>query len=260
MPDPWREADAGVVSADDHATAARLATGAGKLLVELRQRRAATNVRGKPLGREGDAESHRWLVQRLAEQRPDDAVLSEEGRPDPVRLQRRRLWIVDPLDGTREFGEVPRTDWAVHVALVVDGVALAGAVALPARDLTLASRPAPPAPPMWNGPPRLVVSRSRPPLEAELIADELGGVLVPLGSAGAKAMAVVLGDAEIYAHSGGQYEWDSAAPVAVARAAGLHVSRLDGSPLIYNQPDPYLPDLLICRPELASAVIAATRE
>jgi 3'(2'), 5'-bisphosphate nucleotidase len=170
------------------------------------------------------------------------------------------VWIVDPLDGTREYGEVPRTDWAVHVALVIDGEPVAGAVALPARDLTLATDPAPPPPP---SPPsgtsafRVVVSRSRPPAEASRIAAALGGELVALGSAGAKAMAVVLGDADVYAHSGGQYEWDSAAPVAVALAAGLHASRLDGSPLVYNRPDPYLPDLLICLPELADRVIAA---
>ena len=140
---------------------------------------------------------------------------------------------------------------------MIGGVPAAGAVALPARGLTLATRPAPPPPPAWTGPPRVVVSRSRPPAEATLIADALGGELVALGSAGAKTMAVVLGDADVYPHSGGQYEWDSAAPVAVAAAAGLHVSRLDGSPLVYNRPDPYLPDLLVCRPELAERAIAA---
>ncbi len=193
----------------------------------------------------------------LAAARPGDAVLSEEGVADPARLAAERVWIVDPLDGTREYGEVPREDWAVHVALVVDGVPVAGAVALPARGLTLATEPAPPPPPAWGGPPRVVVSRSRPPAEATLIADALGGELVALGSAGAKAMAVVLGDADVYPHNGGQYEWDSAAPVAVAAAAGLHVSRLDGSPLVYNRPDPYLPDLLVCRPDLAERAIAA---
>jgi 3'(2'), 5'-bisphosphate nucleotidase len=170
-----------------------------------------------------------------------------------------RVWIVDPLDGTREYGEVPRTDWAVHVALVVDGTPVAGAVALPARGLTLATDAAPALPPRGEGSPRVVVSRSRPPAAATRIADALGGELVSLGSAGAKAMAVVLGEADVYPHSGGQYEWDSAAPVAVAAAAGLHVSRLDGSPLVYNRPDPYLPDLLVCRPELADRVIAAAR-
>jgi len=251
---------------DDHALAARLATEAGRLLVDLRARRVAeagdagpAGVDGRALGDEGDRRAHELLVAALAEARPDDAVLSEEGVADPARLTAQRVWIVDPLDGTREYGEVPRDDWAVHVALVVGGVPAAGAVALPARGLTLATDPAPPPPPAHDGPPRVVVSRSRPPVEAGWVADALGGELVTLGSAGAKAMAVVLGDVDVYPHSGGQYEWDSAAPVAVAAAAGLHVSRLDGSPLVYNRPDPYLPDLLVCRPELAEAAIAAAR-
>ena len=189
----------------------------------------------------------------------DDAVLSEEGRDDPARLGFDRVWIVDPLDGTREYSERGRLDWAVHVALAVDGVPAAGAVALPARSLTLATEPPPAPPAAWNGPPRLVVSRSRPPRQAFVIRDALDGDLLPLGSAGAKAMAVVLGEADIYAHAGGQYEWDNCAPAAVAAAAGLHVSRLDGSPLRYNRRDPWLPDLLICRPELADPVLAALR-
>jgi 3'(2'), 5'-bisphosphate nucleotidase len=250
-----------VVTSDDHTLAARLATDAGRVLVDLRARAVAggAEIDGKALGAEGDRRAHELLMAGLAEARPDDAVLSEEGVADPARLTAARVWIVDPLDGTREFGEVPRTDWAVHVALVVGGEAVAGAVALPGRDLTLATQPAPPAPPTWGGPPRVLVSRSRPPAEAGRVAEALGGELVSLGSAGAKAMAVVLGDADVYAHSGGQYEWDSAAPAAVARAAGLHVSRLDGSPLVYNRPDPYLPDLLVCRPDLADRVIAAAR-
>jgi len=258
MPAP-SPARGGPATDDDHALAARLATEAGRLLVELRSRMVARGVTGRLLGDEGDAAAHRLLVERLATERPDDAVLSEEGRDDPARLSRPRVWIVDPLDGTREFGEVPRTDWAVHVALAVDGDPVVGAVALPASDLTLATRPAPPPPPARadGGPARVLVSRSRPPAAAGRVAEALGGELVPLGSAGAKAMAVVLGDAEVYPHSGGQYEWDSAAPVAVARAAGLHASRLDGSPLVYNRADTYLPDLLICRPELAEVVIAA---
>ena len=244
----------------DHSLAASLASEAGRLLVELRARSAAGADDPKALGREGDAAAHELLMRRLAAERPGDAVLSEEGVADPARLAAERVWIVDPLDGTREFGEVPRTDWAVHVALTIGGEPVAGAVALPARELTLGTGPlAPEAPPVWAGGPRVLVSRTRPPAEALRIAEVLGGELVPMGSAGAKAMAVVLGDADVYAHSGGQYEWDSCAPVAVARAAGLHTSRLDGSPLVYNRPDPYLPDLLICRPELADAVIAAAR-
>jgi 3'(2'), 5'-bisphosphate nucleotidase len=254
------------VTHDDHVLARRLATEAGRLLVELRDGRVADAagedgrqgvVDGRALGAEGDRRAHELIVAGLAEARPVDAVLSEEGVADPARLTAGRVWIVDPLDGTREYGEVPRSDWAVHVALVIDGVPVVGAVALPARGLTLASDAAPAVPPPRDGPPRVVVSRSRPPAAATRIADALGGELVPLGSAGAKAMAVVLGEADVYPHSGGQYEWDSAAPVAVAAAAGLHVSRLDGTPLVYNRPDPYLPDLLVCRPELADRVIAA---
>ena len=195
----------------------------------------------------------------MAASHPDDAVLSEEGVDDAERLSARRVWIVDPLDGTREFGEEGRTDWAVHVALAIDHEIAAAAVALPARGLTLNASPPPTLAPPHDGPPRLVVSRTRPPAIAETLAERLGGELVALGSAGAKAMAVVLGDVDVYAHSGGQYEWDSAAPVGVAAAAGLHVSRLDGAPLQYNRPEPYLPDLLICRPELRDAVLAVTR-
>ncbi len=195
---------------------------------------------------------------RLGELHPEDAVLSEEGKDDARRLDAERVWIIDPLDGTREFGEPPRTDWAVHVALVIGGEPVAGAVALPARGLVLSTA----APPSLTNPShaiRLAVSRTRPPAAAEQLAGALGAELVPMGSAGAKAMAVVLGEADVYAHSGGQYEWDSAAPVAVARSAGLHCSRLDGAPLVYNRPDSWLPDLLICRPELAERVLAALR-
>jgi 3'(2'), 5'-bisphosphate nucleotidase len=245
------------VTRDDHALASRVAAEAGRLLVGLRQQLTAEGVASRTLRDEGDASAHELIIRLLATERPDDSVLSEEGAPAPDRLRQRRVWIVDPLDGTREFGEVPRTDWAVHVALVVDGDPVAGAVVLPARDLTLSTDPPPPPPPPADGPPRVVVSRTRPPAEATAVAEALGGELVSLGSAGAKAMAVVLGEADVYVHSGGQYEWDSAAPVAVAKAARLHASRLDGSPLVYNQPDLYVPDLLICRPELAEPVIAA---
>ncbi len=242
-------------TAADHDLANRAATAAGRLLVEVRAQLA-----GAPshhVGDEGDRQAQDLIAAMLAAEAPDDAVLSEEAGDDLVRLARRRVWIVDPLDGTREFREPGRSDWAVHVALAIDGQVVAGAVALPARDLTLCTDPPPAAPPARDGAPRIVVSRSRPPAEAALVRDALGGELVALGSAGAKAMAVVLGEAEVYAHAGGQYEWDNAAPAAVAAAAGLHVSRLDGSPLRYNRRDPWLPDLLICRPELASRVLAA---
>ncbi|MCU0309944.1 MAG: 3'(2'),5'-bisphosphate nucleotidase CysQ [Acidimicrobiales bacterium] len=206
---------------------------------------------------EGDRRSHEWLMDELRRARPDDAVLSEEGKDDQARLAESRVWIVDPVDGTREYGE-GRTDWAVHVALAVEGVPAAGAVALPGLGLTLSTEPPAVLPDRDPARPvRLVVSRSRPPALATTVADTLGGVLVPMGSAGAKAMAVVRGEADVYVHGGGQYEWDNCAPAAVALAAGLHASRLDGGPLRYNNPDPYLPDLVICRPELADAVLAA---
>ncbi len=240
----------------DHTDAARIADAAGALLLRLR---AVLSTNGgvdlTELRAQGDRESHELIMAELRREFPDDAVLSEEGKDDLDRLHARRVWIVDPLDGTREFGEAGRSDWAVHVALVEDGALVAGAVALPARGQTLTTVPAPPAPSVTGSPPRLVVSRTRPPAVTEPIRAALDGELVAMGSAGAKAMAVVLGEAEVYAHAGGQYEWDSAAPVAVAAAAGLHVSRLDGSPLVYNQANPYLPDLLICRPEFAETVI-----
>jgi 3'(2'), 5'-bisphosphate nucleotidase len=243
------------VTPEDHALAVRAATEAGRLLLEVRAE--LTGSPGWHVGDQGDVRAHDLLVALLAEAAPGDGVLSEEGSDDLRRLEHRRVWIVDPLDGTREFGEAGRKDWAVHVALAVDGVAVAGAVALPALDLTLGTEPAPVVPERAEGSPRIVVSRTRPPYEARLVADALDGVLIPLGSAGAKAMAVVLGDADLYVHAGGQYEWDNAAPAAVAGAAGLHVSRVDGSPLRYNQADPWVPDLLVCRPELAAPALEA---
>ncbi len=239
---------------DDAALAAQLAGAAGELLLIL-QRDGL--ISGKALGAAGDVVAHEYLVRALAEQRPDDGLLSEEGAADPARLAMQRVWIVDPLDGTREYSE-RRTDWAVHVALCVDGQAATGAVALPGLGLVLdTGRPVPPAAP--SGRLKIVVSRTRPPAEAERVAAALDAELVPMGSAGAKVMAVVRGEAHAYVHAGGQYEWDSAAPVAVAAACGLHVSRIDGSPLIYNQADPYMPDLIVCRPEIAEALLAAVK-
>jgi 3'(2'), 5'-bisphosphate nucleotidase len=232
---------------DDHDVAATLAKEAGDLLLRIRDQGGA----------EGDRRSNALLLDRLAHLRPDDAVLSEESTDDSTRLRRARVWIVDPLDGTREYGEPPRDDWAVHVALATDGVPTAGAVALPAADLVLHTGTPPAVASRGPGPIRLAVSRTRPPAAVHHLVAALDATLVPMGSAGAKAMAVIRGDADVYAHSGGQYEWDSCAPVAVAAAAGLHVSRIDGAPLRYNQPNPYLPDLLVCRPEYASDVLAA---
>lgn len=229
------------------------------MLVELRARLVADGASARELKDEGDRRSHELLTARLAEHRPDDAVLSEEGRgahgpAGSARLNAEWVWIIDPLDGTREYGEPPRSDWAVHVALARDGQAVAGAVALPAQGRVLATSPvaSSPAPPPTR--PRVIVSRSRPPAVATHQAEALEGELVELGSAGAKVAAVVLGDADVYPHSGGQYEWDSCAPVAVASAAGLITTRLDGSPLVYNRPDPYLPDLLVCHRALAAEV------
>lgn len=241
----------------DHALAGRAATEAGHLLVELREELTARGEEPDRIKDEGDRRAHLFLLDLLTREAPGDAVLSEEGRDDPVRLDAERVWIVDPLDGTREYSEPGRTDWAVHVALAIGGEAVVGAVALPARGITLTTDPPPSPPASYTGEPRILVSRTRPPAQAEVLCEALGGRLVPMGSAGAKAMAVVLGDADIYAHSGGQYEWDNAAPAAVAAAAGLHVSRLDGAPLRYNQANPWLPDLLICRRDLAEPVLRA---
>jgi 3'(2'), 5'-bisphosphate nucleotidase len=239
----------------DHDVAARVATDAGKLLLEIRTELAEATAAERKAA--GDKRSHDFLVEALATERPGDAVLSEEGLDSPIRLSADRVWIVDPLDGTREFSEMGREDWAVHVALWQSGELVAGAVALPAQRITLAT-PIVSAPPASSGKPRIVVSRSRPPAVALDVCGALDGVLVEMGSAGAKVASVIQGLSDIYVHAGGQYEWDSAAPVAVARAAGLHTSRIDGSPLVYNRRDPLLPDLVVCRPEFADAVLAVT--
>ena len=244
-------------STEDHRLAAQLASEAGRLLVELRARLHAGDAPPAVLKAQGDRQAHEFLMERLAAARPDDAILSEEGEDDPLRLDAERAWIIDPLDGTREFSEVPRTDWAVHVALVADNRPIAGAVTLPALDLLFSTANPTSLSPVGASPPRLIVSRTRPPAAAIHVAEQLGADLVDMGSAGAKTMAVVRGECEIYAHSGGQYEWDSCAPVAVAAAAGCHVSRINGDELLYNQPNPYLPDLLVCRPELAEATLTS---
>jgi 3'(2'), 5'-bisphosphate nucleotidase len=232
----------------DGELAAHLATEAGKLLLALQKTGS-----GKAIGDEGDRIANGFLCAALRKARPDDALLSEEEVDSVARCSVSRVWIVDPLDGTREYSE-GRGDWAVHVALAVDGIATIGAVALPALGLTLCSEKPHVLPPA-NQPLKIVVSRTRPAAEAVVLANKLGAELLPMGSAGAKAMAVVRGEADIYLHTGGQYEWDNCAPVAVAQAAGLHCSRLDGSPMRYNNSNPYLPDLLICRPELAAEVL-----
>ncbi len=235
---------------NDTELARHLADTAGKLLLTLQQ----SGLFGeKALGKAGDRVANAFIMEALKTQRPDDAILSEEEKDNAARLSAKRVWIVDPLDGTREYGEA-RTDWAVHIALAVEGAPAVGAVALPGLGLTLTSEAGHVVPPAGKTP-RMLVSRTRPAAEAVAVAQALGAELVPMGSAGAKAMAVLRGEADIYLHSGGQYEWDNCAPAAVALAAGLHVSRIDGSPLVYNNENPYLPDLLICRKEDAARVL-----
>ncbi|MBO9622471.1 MAG: 3'(2'),5'-bisphosphate nucleotidase CysQ [Sphingomonas sp.] len=231
----------------DAALAREIAQEAGALLLAIQSDGAD--------GARGDREANALIIERLRAARPEDAILSEESADDLSRLEQRRVWIVDPLDGTREFAE-GRSDWAVHVALAIDGVPAVGAVALPGLGVTLATDAPPPlaAP---HDPPRMLVSRTRPSQLCENVIERIGAESLGMGSAGAKAMAVVRGEAEIYLHSGGQHQWDNCAPAAVALAAGLHASRIDGSPLVYNQRSTSIPDLLICRKELAGTVLTA---
>ncbi|MCY0905714.1 3'(2'),5'-bisphosphate nucleotidase CysQ [Arthrobacter sp. H14-L1] len=242
------------LSDDDLACA--LADGAGKVLLAL-QKRAARSGSGT-LGAEGDSRSQEYLKKALHQARPDDLVLSEEAADNPGRLNAERVWIIDPLDGTREYAE-GRGDWAIHVALWSAGELVTGAVALPRLDMICSSaRPGAVAAPHTTL--RMAVSRSRAPALAALVAEEIGAELVPMGSAGYKVCAVASGEVDIYLHDGGQYEWDSAAPVAVARGAGLHASRIDGSALRYNQANPYLPDLLVCRRELSEPLLRIIKD
>lgn len=243
------------MSESDVELAARLADEAGALLLLTRDR---SELEGRPLADEGDRVAQNYLAGELAAARPDDAVLSEEAVDDPSRLKASRVWIIDPLDGTREYSE-GRHDWAVHVALWSDGDLTAAAVSLPGRGMVLSTADEPGLPARPTGPLQIAVSRSRPPQQAQWLVEHAGAQLVPMGSAGYKALAVVLGEVDAYVHAGGQYEWDSAAPVAVARAAGLHTSRVDGSPLRYNQPDPTLPDVVVARPECAEQILAVVR-
>jgi 3'(2'), 5'-bisphosphate nucleotidase len=240
---------------DDHALAAWLASTAGQRLLEVRE----GGLVGRELKDAGDRAAHELLVALLAQHRPADAVLSEEGLDDKRRLDSHRVWIVDPLDGTREFSEPPRDDWAVHVALWEDGELTAGAVALPALGETYSTGQPPVVPPRTSTRPRIAVSRTRPPAFVAALAAEMDAELVPMGSAGVKVISVVRDLTDAYVHAGGQYEWDNAAPVAVARSAGLFCSRVDGSELRYNQDDVSLPDLVVCRPELSDQILEFVR-
>ena len=237
----------------DAELARAIATEAGILLQEIRARATCSE---RDLGDRGDREANELILQRLRAARPDDFILSEESHDDGARCSARRVWIIDPLDGTREYRE-GLDDWAVHIGLAIDGIPSVGAVAVPGCNRTFASDDAAPLPACAPRRPRMVVSRTRAPEIAVAVASAIGADLVPMGSAGAKAMAVVAGDADIYLHDGGQYEWDNCAPAAVALSAGLHASRIDGARLAYNCADPLLPDLLICRPEWAEPVLTA---
>lgn len=237
----------------DAELAAQIAESTGKILLAIR---ASGLLEGRALGAAGDKIANGFILDALRAQRPGDAILSEESIDTTDRLTHDRVWIVDPLDGTREYCE-GRADWAVHIALSIEGRPALGAVALPAQGLVLRSDAPPAIPEPVSGPIRLLVSRTRPPAEASRVADALGAELVPMGSAGAKAMAVLLGLGEVYLHAGGQYEWDNCAPAAVALSAGFHATRIDGAPLEYNRPDPRLPDLLICLPRLVEQVRSA---
>lgn len=231
-----------------------IAEHAGKILLDLSQ---TGLFEGKGLGKAGDCVANAFIMSALRENRPDDAILSEEEQDTETRLSKKRVWIIDPLDGTREYGE-GRADWAVHIALAIEGQPVIGAVALPGLKQVMLSTSRD-LPPMASKP-RLLISRTRPAAEALVVGEALGAELIPMGSAGAKAMAVVRGEAEIYLHTGGQFEWDNCAPAAVALAAGLHASRIDGTPLAYNHKSPYLPDLLICQKQFAPKILDVLRE
>jgi 3'(2'), 5'-bisphosphate nucleotidase len=245
------------VSETDQQLASRVATEAGAMLVELRDELVAEGIHYWDLKDEGDVAGHRYIMSALTAARPDDVILSEEAADNRRRLNAERVWIIDPIDGTNEFAEHPRHDWAIHIALWEAGELTAASVALPTLGITFDASPAAVVPPSTRARPLLVTSRSRNPYCAVMVANALGCDVARLGSAGAKAMAIVMGEADIYVHDGGMYQWDSAAPSAVAKAAGLHVSRIDGSPLEYNKESLWLPDFLVCRSELAEPALKA---
>ena len=245
------------MSETDQQLASRVATEAGVMLVELRNELVAEGIHYWDLKDEGDIAGHRYIMSALIAARPDDVILSEEAADNRKRLGANRVWIIDPIDGTNEFAEHPRHDWAIHIALWESGELTAASVALPTLGITFDASPAAVVPPSKRDKPLLVTSRSRNPYCAVMVANALGCDVARLGSAGAKAMAIVMGEADIYVHDGGMYQWDSAAPAAVAQAAGLHASRIDGSELKYNQESLWLPDFLVCRTEFAEAALQA---
>lgn len=245
------------MSETDQQLASRVATEAGVMLVNLRDELVAEGIHYWDLKDEGDVAGHRYIMSALTVARPDDVILSEEAADNRKRLSAERVWIIDPIDGTNEFAEHPRHDWAIHIALWESGELTAASVALPTLGITFDASPAAVIPPSTREKPLLVTSRSRNPYCAVMVANALGCDVARLGSAGAKAMAIVMGEADIYVHDGGMYQWDSAAPAAVAKAAGLHVSRIDGSELKYNQESLWLPDFLVCRIELAEPALKA---
>jgi 3'(2'), 5'-bisphosphate nucleotidase len=244
----------------DAELAADLAEDAGRLLLKVRDEVGFDYP--WELGDAGDSRANTLLQRRLRAERPGDAVLSEEAHDDLVRLRTDRVWIIDPVDGSREFSMPGREDWAVHVALWQrvggpDGEITDAAVALPARGEVYRTDTVIGGGSAHSGPIRITASSNRPPRVLYQMAEQLDIEMVRIGSAGAKAMAVVRGDVDAYVHAGGQWEWDNAAPAGVVLAAGMHASRLDGSPMRYNRPDPYLPDLLMCRQDLAAVLLGA---
>ncbi len=241
---------------------------AAQNLLRIRREGFLKGESGRALSDVGDRISEEIIRSMIESERPDDAILSEEQMTeDQRRFYAERVWIIDPLDGSREFGTEANADWAIHVALwnrsqsdtngFHEGKIALSVVTIPATGETYTS--------FWTQkrdydietPIRIVVSNTRAPEWLSDLGAYLNVTLLPRGSAGVKAMEVVAGRADAYVHSGGQYEWDSAAPVGVSLAAGLHASRLDGTPLRYNQPDPYLPDLVICKKTLAPLLLEA---
>lgn len=236
---------------DDGEFALHLAVEAGKILIELRN---SSGLNGKTLGEKGDFLANEFIISNLKKLRPNDGILSEEEKDNFIRLEKSRVWIIDPLDGTLEYSQ-GRNDFAVHIALAIDGKPKIGAVALPALQEVYTCFDSPILKPA-NNPLKIVVSRTRAPKEVAIIAEKMNAEIIPMGSAGFKAMAIIQGKADIYFHSGGQYEWDNCAPVAVALGAGLHASRIDGSQFVYNNKNTLVPDLLICRRSLAPEILS----